>query len=217
MQVGKIKNYKNFQSAFIKDIYLEEAQVDSLGILNDEVADKIHHGGYDKAIFANASQNYPLWEEFLNKKLQFGMMGENLSIDGLCENNVCIGDIHQFSNVILQVSEPRKPCVKISKIHKNPKFTHEIFKSALGGWYYRVLQSGTIQRSGKVKILEKNPISLSVFELNQLFYSPHQILKQTPNLLAKLEQLNTLLSQNWHESIHKRLKNTYDTSYMSNL
>lgn len=42
-------------------------------------------------------------------------MGENLSIDGLCEQNVCIGDIHQFSNAILQVSEPRKPCVKLLK------------------------------------------------------------------------------------------------------
>lgn len=55
---------------------------------------------------------------------------KNLSIDGLCEQNVCIGDIHQFSNAILQVSEPRKPCVKISKIHNNSNFTHEILKRA---------------------------------------------------------------------------------------
>lgn len=49
-------------------------------------------------------------------------MGENLSIDGLYEQNVCIDDIHQISNAILQVSEPRKPCVKISRIHNNSKF-----------------------------------------------------------------------------------------------
>lgn len=108
LQIGKIKNYKNFQSAFIKDTYLEEIQIDFLGILDDQIADKIHHGGYYKAIFANSCQNYPIWERFLNKKLNFGSMGENLSIDGLCEQNVCIGDIHQFSNAILQVSCRRK-------------------------------------------------------------------------------------------------------------
>lgn len=58
---------------------------------------------------------------------------------------------------------------------------------------------------------------LSVFELNQLFYSPHQALRQNPILLDKLEKLNSLISQNWHETIHKRLKNTYDISYMDSL
>lgn len=51
LQIGKIKNYKNFQSAFIKDIYLEKTQIDFLGILDDQIADKIHHGSYHKAIF----------------------------------------------------------------------------------------------------------------------------------------------------------------------
>lgn len=50
LQIGKIKNYKNFQSIFIKDIYLEKTQIDFLGILDDQIADKIHHGGYHKAI-----------------------------------------------------------------------------------------------------------------------------------------------------------------------
>ncbi|EIB2719336.1 MOSC domain-containing protein, partial [Campylobacter jejuni] len=53
--------------------------------------------------------------------------------------------------------------------------------------------------------------------LNQLFYSPHQALRQNPILLDKLEKLNSLISQNWHETIHKRLKNTYDISYMDSL
>lgn len=81
----------------------------------------------------------------------------------------------------------------------------------------KVLQVGKIRKSENIKILEKNSILLSVFELNQLFYSPHQILKQNPNLLDKLEKLNTFISQNWYETVHKRLKNTYNTSYMDNL
>ncbi len=87
----------------------------------------------------------------------------------------------------------------------------------MSGWYCKVLQVGQIRKHENIKILEKNSTSLSVFELNQLFYSPHQILKQNPNLLDKLEKLNSLISQNWHETIHKRLKNTYDISYMDSL
>lgn len=51
LQIGKIKNYKNFQSAFIKDTYLEETQIDFLGVLDDQIADKIHHGGYHIRLF----------------------------------------------------------------------------------------------------------------------------------------------------------------------
>lgn len=51
LQIGKIKNYKNFQSAFIKDTYLEEIQIDFLGVLDDQIADKIHHGGYSIRLF----------------------------------------------------------------------------------------------------------------------------------------------------------------------
>lgn len=110
-------------------------------------------------------------------------MSENLSIDGLYEQNVCIDDIHQISNAKLQVSEPRKPCVKISRIHNNSNFTHEIFKMGLSGWYYKVLQVEQIRKYENIKILEKKSTSLSIFKLNQLFYSPHQILKENPNLI----------------------------------
>ncbi|EAL1805501.1 MOSC domain-containing protein [Campylobacter coli] len=217
LQIGHIKDYKGFRSAFIKDLYLEEVDIDFLGILNDNIADTKHHGGKNKALFANSYHNYGLWENFLGKKLACGMMGENLTLENLHEQNVCIGDIHRFENAILQVSEPRKPCVKISKVHQNPNFTQEIFKTGLSGWYYRVLEGKKIHAHSKIELIEKNPINLSVLELNHLFYNPHQALKQNPSLLEKLSKLDTLISQNWHESIQKRLKNTYDSDYMQNL
>ncbi len=67
LQIGKIKNYKNFQSAFIKDTYLEETQIDFLGVLDDQIADKIHHGGYHKAIFTNSCKTILYGKDFLIK------------------------------------------------------------------------------------------------------------------------------------------------------
>ncbi len=217
LQIGEIKDYKDFKSAFIKDNYLTSVKVENLGINNDKIADTRHHGGKNKALFANSCQNYPLWEKFLNKKLNFGFMGENLSIENLHESNVCIGDIHSFGEVILQVSEPRKPCAKISLVHQNKNFTNEMFKTGLSGWYYRVLKTGIIHAPSEIKILEKNKTHLSVLELNHLFYDPKQALEKNPNSLEKLTKLGELISINWHESIEKRLKNIYDTSYMQKL
>lgn len=68
LQIGHIKDYKGFKSAFIKDLYLEEVDINSLGILNDNIADTKHHGGKNKALFANSYHNYTLWENFSWKK-----------------------------------------------------------------------------------------------------------------------------------------------------
>lgn len=217
LQIGKIKDYGSFKSAFIKDIYLKEAFIDSSGIDQNEIADQTHHGGKNKAIFANAIKNYPLWENFLQKKINFGFMGENLSITELDETNVCIGDIHKIGQVILQVSEPRKPCIKISMVHCCKNFTEEIFKSGLSGWYYRVLKKGTLSQNDTIQILEKNSISLSILELNHLFFNPKEAIRKNKYSFEKIEKLENLLSQNWRNTIKSRLNNTYNLDYMKNL
>ncbi len=68
LQIGHIKDYDGFKSAFIKNIYLEEVDIDFSGIINDNIADTKHHGGKNKALFANSYHNYTLWENFLGKK-----------------------------------------------------------------------------------------------------------------------------------------------------
>lgn len=67
LQIGKIKNYKNFQSAFIKDTYLEETQIDFLGILDDQIANKIHHGGYHKVFLPTLVKTILYEKDFLIK------------------------------------------------------------------------------------------------------------------------------------------------------
>lgn len=67
LQIGKIKNYKNFQSAFIKDTYLEETQIDFLGILDDQIADKIHHGGTIRLFLPTLVKTILYGKDFLIK------------------------------------------------------------------------------------------------------------------------------------------------------
>ncbi|MEB2823300.1 MOSC domain-containing protein [Campylobacter upsaliensis] len=217
LQVGKIKDYEKFKSAFIKDIYLQNAFISTLGLSENEIADTKNHGGVFKAIFANATSNYKLWEEFLGKKLRYGAMGENLSLSGLDEMSVCVGDIHCLGEVVLQVSEPRSPCVKISKVHQKNDFCAKIFESGLSGRYYRVLKEGKCSVNASLEIAQKHPAKLSIMELNRLFYEPKTFLKQNPNLKEKIEQVKDILSKEWQKSIALRLKNQYDMNYMHNL
>ncbi len=154
LQVGKVKSHgdknskefleKYWESASFKDVVEDKVWANKLSLVGDEVADKVHHGGLDKAIFANSYENYEHWAEFLNlKDIPFGALAENLTLSGFHESNVCLGDVHRVGAALLQVTQPRKPCWKISRKWNNKNFTKEIFTSGLTGWYYRVLEEVT--------------------------------------------------------------------------
>lgn len=221
--IGKVKDYgdknskdsinKPWKTAMFKVAQNGEVTATKLGFVGDSVADIKNHGGEQKAIFANSYQNYEKWEIFLGfKNLPFGAMGENLTIDGLNEDNVCIGDIHQIGSLIIQVSQPRKPCFKISKRWLNKNMTSEIFQTGRTGWYYRVLKNGSCKAGDDVKVLQKDIVGMSVMQLNQLFYAPDENL----HLMSKLNELNSLAG-NWKDDIQKRILGTYDIEYMRKL
>ncbi|QCD52474.1 MOSC domain-containing protein [Campylobacter sp. RM16192] len=218
--IGKVQTYgdansansinKIWQSAIFKVATKDEIYADKFGFNGDEVADKKHHGGEQKAIFANSYENYLAWSEFLGlSNLPFGAMGENLTISGMHENNVCIGDIHKIGSIVLQISQPRKPCFKLSKRWMNAGMAKEIFRSGLSGWYYRVLENGYCKAGDIVQIIQRDKVGMSVMEVNRLFYSP----KDNMSLMDKFMSLDSL-SDRWKDDVKKRIDGIYDTSYM---
>ncbi|WP_089189061.1 MOSC domain-containing protein [Campylobacter sputorum] len=217
LQIGNIKKYsdenkKEFSSALIKNIYQDRITIDINGVNKDCISDTKNHGGTNKAVFANALSNYKIWNDFLGKKLNIGDMGENITMKNLDENSVFIGDIHYIGSCILQVSQPRKPCAKLYKIHKNRNFTKFIFSSGLSGWYYKVLKSGECLLGDEVKVEQIEKTRLSIMDLNKLFFAPKENIK----LFDKLKNLNTI-ENNWVKTIQKRLDYSYDNSYMKEL
>lgn len=219
LHIGKLqrveegKNIKVvFETGMLKDSIDGEVFCTQMGFVGDFVSDTKNHGGLEKAVFANSLQNYAIWSKYLKKDMKIGFMGENLCIDGLDENKVCVGDIHKIGSLILQVSQPRKPCFKISGVWDDKGFTKEIFKTGLTGWYYRVLEAGSAKRGDEIEIVKKDEVCMSVMEVNMLFYDP----KNHLNLMDKFKRLKTL-SSGWESVIAKRIKGVYDNSYMSEL
>ncbi|MBJ8032143.1 MOSC domain-containing protein, partial [Bacillus cereus group sp. N21] len=87
----------------------------------DGQADLVHHGGVDKAVCVYSGEHYSYWEETLNQDLEYGAFGENITVSGMREEDVCIGDTFELGEAIVQVTQPRQPCFKLAKKYNIPK------------------------------------------------------------------------------------------------
>ena len=160
VQAGRIAPLgpEGVPSAFVKENVPGPIRVGPLGLDVDEQADRRVHGGPDKAVYAYAASRYPEWAtEFpdLARKFVAGGFGENLTIDGLNEDDLCIGDVHGVGSVRLQVCQPRQPCFKLALRFGNSRLPKAMVRNGRSGWYYRVLTPGTLQAGDEVRLLER--------------------------------------------------------------
>lgn len=119
-------------------------RLNSTGFEGDAQADLKHHGGPDKAVCAYPIEHYPYWEQQLEKKLEYSAFGENITTAGLLETEVNIGDVYEIGTTLLQVSQPRYPCFKISQKHGPADLPAKVLETGYSGFYFRVLREGKI-------------------------------------------------------------------------
>jgi MOSC domain-containing protein YiiM len=128
-------------------------KVEPLGLEGDEQADLTVHGGISKAVYAYPLEHYPHWQtiraqakaQLWDEQLPSGFMGENLTLQGLLENQVFIGDVLQFANCQLAVSEPRTPCFKFNAVMGFTQASLMMVRSGWCGFYLAVRVPGTIE------------------------------------------------------------------------
>jgi len=146
-------------SGIVKSARQGIVAVTKLGLEGDEQADLSVHGGPEKAVYAYAAAHYPQWaSEFpqLAEHFTGGAMGENLTIAGLEESAICVGDVHKIGNALLQVCQPRQPCFKFALRHDNKYLPKAMVRNGFSGWYYRVLREGEL-KAGDALTLEERP------------------------------------------------------------
>lgn len=131
-----------------------------LGKLNldgDAQADLSVHGGPHKAVNAYPSGHYPYWKETLHlPDMPYGAFGENFTTSGLQEDEVCIGDIFQAGEALVQISQPRQPCWKIEQRWGIKDFGTRIKETGRTGWYFRVLQEGYVETGNPLVLMERS-------------------------------------------------------------
>jgi len=129
--------------------------VGPLGLQGDEQADPVYHGGLEKAVYAYPAEHYEYWREArakagvsgIDDSLAHGSMGENLTLQGLLESDLWIGDVLQFPDCRLRVSQPRQPCFKFNAVMGFNQAVKIMARSGFCGVYLSVDTPGTLRTS----------------------------------------------------------------------
>lgn len=138
-----------------------------LKLVGDGQADASVHGGAHQAAYCYPVEHYTYWQNRLNLvDLPYGTFGENFTISGLLEEDVCIGDILQIGDaktgVIVQVTMPRIPCFKFGDKIGFPDILDEFLRSGKSGFYLRVIQTGEVAAGDAITILERDPQAINI-------------------------------------------------------
>jgi len=149
-------------------------RVTATGLEGDHQADLRFHGGPEKALHHYAAENYThLTAEFpaLADALVPGSLGENLSTFGWNEDNVHIGDVFRINRTVVQVSQPRSPCWKINHRFGIDDLSKRIASRCMTGWYYRVLEFGSISVGDTFELIEQQPDPISILRFWEIVLS----------------------------------------------
>jgi MOSC domain-containing protein YiiM len=179
----------------------EKIYLSKTNLTGDGQGDLIHHGGPDKALCVYSYNHYPYWEEQLSRKLDYGSFGENITVKGMEEDKVCIGDLFSFGEAIVQVSQPRKPCHKLAKKHGLNQLPQAVIETGYTGFYLRVIQEGEVSVMDSLELLEKHPEGLTISFVNNMVYNP----SKDRDILRKIVSVEEL-SEGWKSSFKKMLK-----------
>lgn len=126
------------------------------------------HGGEEKAVYAYPSEHYAYWAHELNRDLPWGQFGENLTVEGLLEDNVCIGDVLRIGDARFEVTQPRTPCYKLAMKMEIDDFIARFAASLRTGFYLRVLDEGNIAAGVAITHETRGQGELSVREAFRL-------------------------------------------------
>ena len=190
-------------SAIVKTARNDSVAVSLLGLAGDEQADLRVHGGPEKAVYGYAASHYPAWAaEFPQLAASFigGAMGENLTVSGMDESAICVGDVHEVGSALLQVCQPRQPCFKFALRHNNKRLPRAMVKNGFAGWYYRVVQTGSLQAGDAVKLYDRPNPDFPFTRLIEIVNHG----KATMPELARMAQMPGLASQ-WRDTARQLL------------
>ncbi|MFT4611627.1 MAG: MOSC domain-containing protein YiiM [Glaciecola sp.] len=141
-------------------------------VKDDEVSDRKHHGGEFKACYLFSADHYPYWKNrYPHLEWTYGMLGENLTVEGLNEKKLLIGDIYKVGNTLIQITQPREPCYKFSMKFDSNTVLKEFIEHGYPGTYVRVLEEGTVSVGDTFTLVKKATNSISIFQFFELLFS----------------------------------------------
>ncbi len=176
--------------------------VRKLDIDGDAQADLAGHGGEHRAVFVYQMDSYHYWERLLGRNdFTFGQFGENFTVDGLPDNEVCIGDRYRIGGAEFEVTQPRVTCYRVGIRMNEPRMAALLVEHHRPGFYFRVLQEGEVGAGDDIAKITEGPERISVADVDALLYLPGHTSEQ----LQRVLQIPAL-SKGWQSSFQAMLQ-----------
>lgn len=203
--IAKIKEIsyrgKKVKTGIYKYPVNEGVYLDQEDVKDDHVVDRRYHGGVDKACYLYPAEHYPFWKtQYPDLEWSYGMFGENITILGLDERLIRVGDQYQIGEAIVEIAQPRQPCFKLGIRFGSQTIIKKFINTTYSGIYIRVLKNGWVRPEDTMELIFEKPENATIAEA---FYCLYQS-ELKKSLLDKV--LNTdELAESCKNDIKRRL------------
>jgi ferredoxin-NADP reductase/MOSC domain-containing protein YiiM len=193
---------KTVFTGVFKDPVTGPRRVSQLNVDGDGQGDLAGHGGEQRAVFVYQSDSYRYWERELGRNdFVYGQFGENFTVEGLGDDEVCIGDRYQIGTAVFEVTQPRVTCYRVGIRMNDPRIPALLVSHRRPGFYFRVLEEGEVQAGDEIFKVAVGPEQMTVAEVDGLLYLPGHARQQ---LLRALRI--PALSPGWQASFRALLE-----------
>jgi ferredoxin-NADP reductase/MOSC domain-containing protein YiiM len=205
VNVGKPRNVawqgRTVYTGVWKDPVKGPRMVRRLNIDGDGQGDLAGHGGEQRAVFVYQIGSYHYWQRQLGRDdFTYGQFGENFTVDGLSDREVCIGDRYRIGQALFEVTQPRVTCYRVGIRMNEPQMPALLVAHGRPGFYFRVVEDGEVEAGDQIVQVASGPEHMSVFEINTLLYMPGHPRSQLERALRI-----PALSEGWRASFQALL------------
>ena len=191
------------QTAIFKRPVAGRVRLRRLNLEGDYQADPRYHGGINKAVYAYPHEHYAFWQEQLGRAdFEPGQFGENLTVEGMLEEDVCLGDVYKIGSALLAVTQPRTPCFKLGIRMAMPSFPKLFLASGRLGFYLRVVEEGEVGAGDSIARIEGPAERISIRELWRVVHQDQGDIEGARRAL----KFRTHLGNEWREPLEERVR-----------
>ncbi len=195
---------KTIRTSIFKEPVQGRVRLEALNFVGDEQADLSVHGGPQKAVYGYASEHYDFWQQELpGVHLSWGAFGENLTTEGLLEEEINIGNRYQLGSAVVMVTQPRIPCYKLGVRFGRDDIVKRFLKSGRPGFYFSVIQEGEVGAGDALELVYREAADVTVADILRLYVTD----KQNLSLTQRAVQV-AALADGWRDYFQRRLAQT---------
>ena len=194
-------NGRAYRTGIYKRAVAGRIRLGQYNLEGDGQADLDNHGGLNRAVYCYPHEHYAYWSGVLKRDdFEYGQFGENLTLGGLLESEVCIGDIIEVGSAVVQPTQPRVPCYKLEGKLGIPGFAKTFLRSNRSGFYARVLEEGLVAAGDDIRLLQRDTVGMTVAEVNAALH-----LEAPDPATAERALRLEALSPEWRRRFEKQL------------